>query len=81
MHVKIGDTVKIISGRDKGKTGEIFEIFKHNSTIKVRDINLKTKHVKSKGEDEPGKIMEVFFAAPLIFHVNVFFCTIMVPTR
>ncbi|WP_411024837.1 KOW motif-containing protein, partial [Salmonella sp. s57610] len=35
MHVKIGDTVKVISGRDKGKVGEISKIFKHNSTIVV----------------------------------------------
>ncbi|CAI9088528.1 OLC1v1022869C1 [Oldenlandia corymbosa var. corymbosa] len=59
MHVKIGDTVKIISGRDKGKIGEVYEIFKHNSTIKVKEINLKTKHVKSRGEDEPGKIIQI----------------------
>ncbi|XP_027064907.2 large ribosomal subunit protein uL24c isoform X1 [Coffea arabica] len=59
MHVKVGDTVKVISGRDKGKTGEIAEIFKHNSTIKVREINLKTKHVKSRGEDEPGQIIKI----------------------
>lgn len=59
MHVKIGDTVKVISGRDKGKIGEITEIFKHNSTVIVNEINLKTKHVKSRGEDEPGQIITV----------------------
>ncbi|KAI8557655.1 hypothetical protein RHMOL_Rhmol04G0027200 [Rhododendron molle] len=59
MHVKIGDTVKVISGRDKGKIGEITEIFKHNSTVIVNEINLKTKHVKSRGEDEPGKIITI----------------------
>lgn len=59
MHVKIGDTVKIISGREKGKIGEITEIMKHNSTIIVKDINLKTKHVKSKQEEESGQIIKV----------------------
>ena len=48
MHVKLGDTVKVIAGRDKGKIGEITKIVKHNSTIIVKEINLKTKHVKSK---------------------------------
>ncbi|AED96517.1 unnamed protein product [Arabidopsis thaliana] len=33
MHVKFGDTVKVISGRDKGKIGEVTKIFTHNSTI------------------------------------------------
>lgn len=51
--------MKVISGRDKGKIGEITEIFKHNSTVIVNEINLKTKHVKSRGEDEPGQIITV----------------------
>lgn len=59
MHVKVGDTIKVISGRDKGKIGEISKIFKHNSTIVVKDINLKTKHMKSRGEDQPGQIIKV----------------------
>ncbi|KAL5736116.1 hypothetical protein ACOSP7_030583 [Xanthoceras sorbifolium] len=59
MHVKVGDTVKIISGHDKGKIGEITKLFRHNSTVVVKDINLKTKHVKSKGEDEPGQIIKI----------------------
>lgn len=62
MHVKLGDTVKVISGRDKGKIGEITKVFRHNSSVVVKDINLKTKHVKSRGEDEPGKILKVFFS-------------------
>jgi len=61
MHVKVGDTVKVISGRDKGKIGEITKIFKHNSSVVVNEINLKTKHVKSRGEDEPGQILKVIF--------------------
>lgn len=59
MHVKVGDTVKIISGREKGRTGEISKIFRHNSTVVVKDINLKTKHVKGRGEDEPGQIIKI----------------------
>lgn len=59
MHVKIGDTVKVISGRDKGKIGEITKIFKHNSTIVVSEINLKTKHMKSREEGEPGQIIKI----------------------
>ncbi|MCI02598.1 50S ribosomal protein L24 chloroplastic-like, partial [Trifolium medium] len=58
MHVKVGDTVKVISGRDKGQIGEITKIFKHNSTVIVQDINLKTKHFKSREEGEPGQIMQ-----------------------
>uniref|UniRef100_A0A7N0VGW3 KOW domain-containing protein n=1 Tax=Kalanchoe fedtschenkoi TaxID=63787 RepID=A0A7N0VGW3_KALFE len=59
MHVKIGDSVKVIAGRDKGKIGEITKIFKHNSTVVVTDINLKTKHMKSREEGEPGQIVKM----------------------
>lgn len=61
MHVKLGDTVKIISGHEKGKIGEVVRLFKHNSTVIVKDMNLKTKHVKSKEEGEPGQILKVVF--------------------
>lgn len=59
MHVKLGDTVKVISGRDKGKIGEVSKIFKHNSSIVVKEINMKTKHMKSREEGEPGQILKV----------------------
>ncbi|XP_075113169.1 large ribosomal subunit protein uL24c-like [Nicotiana tabacum] len=59
MHVKLGDTVKVISGHDKGKVGEITEIIKHNSKVVVSEINLKTKHVKSRDENEPGQIIKI----------------------
>uniref|UniRef100_A0A0R0H8N9 KOW domain-containing protein n=1 Tax=Glycine max TaxID=3847 RepID=A0A0R0H8N9_SOYBN len=58
MHVKLGDTVQVISGRERGKVGEITKIFKHNSTVIVKDLNLKTKHVKSREEGEPGQIIK-----------------------
>ncbi|KAL6544421.1 60S ribosomal protein L24 [Orobanche minor] len=63
MHVKLGDTVKVISGRDKGKVGEVSRVIKHNSSIVVKEINLKTKHVKSKEEGEHGQIIK--FEAPI----------------
>lgn len=62
MHVKVGDTVKVIAGRDKGKIGEIAQTFKHNSTVIIKDINLKTKHMKSREQGEPGQIVKVSIA-------------------
>ncbi|KAK6154388.1 hypothetical protein DH2020_008636 [Rehmannia glutinosa] len=59
MHVKLGDTVKVISGKDKGKVGEVARIITHNSSIVIKDINLKTKHVKSKEEGEQGQIIKI----------------------
>ncbi|PSR95640.1 50S ribosomal protein [Actinidia chinensis var. chinensis] len=59
MHVKLGDTVQVISGHEKGKIGEITQLLKHNSTVVVKEINLKTKHMKSKEAGEPGQIIKI----------------------
>jgi large subunit ribosomal protein L24 len=56
MHVKKGDTVQIISGKDKGKVGEILRAFPETSTIIVKGVNVKTKHVKPRQEGESGQI-------------------------
>ncbi|PAN22721.1 hypothetical protein GQ55_4G040600 [Panicum hallii var. hallii] len=58
MHVRIGDTVQVIAGREKGKVGEVTRLFKHNSTVIVKDLNLKSKHKKGTG-DEPGEIVMI----------------------
>ena len=56
MHVKKGDTVQVITGRDKGKVGEIIAIFPKKSTVIVEGVNRKTKHIKPTQEGESGRI-------------------------
>ena len=63
LHVKKGDTVKIISGRDKGKVGEILKILGTTNQVVVKDINIKKKHIKPKKEGEVGRISQ--FEAPI----------------
>ncbi|KAL5075021.1 hypothetical protein RYX36_014005, partial [Vicia faba] len=55
LHVKVGDTMKFISGHEKGQIGEMTKVFKHKNTIIVKDINFKTKHVKVKVNDTCGE--------------------------
>nr|BDA97781.1 ribosomal protein L24 [Rhodomonas sp. NIES-698] len=62
-HIKKGDTVKIVSGKDRGKIGEITKIIKNSNKVVVQDINVKKKHVKPKKEGEVGKILQ--FEAPI----------------
>lgn len=62
-HIKQGDTVKIISGSDKGKTGEIIKILKATNQVVIKEINIKKRHVKPKKEGEVGKISQ--FEAPI----------------
>jgi large subunit ribosomal protein L24 len=68
IHVKIGDNVKIISGSDKKKTGEVLKIDRSTGKIVVKGINFKFKHVKPNQENEVGEIKQ--FEAP-IHHSNV----------
>jgi large subunit ribosomal protein L24 len=57
MHVKKGDTVQIIAGRDKGKIGEVLQTFPQLSKVVVKGANLKTRHMKPQQEGESGQIV------------------------
>lgn len=57
MHVKKGDTVQVIAGRDKAKVGEILDVFPKTSKVLVKGVNVKTKHVKPQQEGESGQIV------------------------
>ena len=51
MLLKKGTQVKIMTGKDRGKTGEVLEISKKKNSIKVKSINMVKKHPrKTKGE-------------------------------
>ena len=56
--LKKGDNVIIISGKDKGKSGEIIEVLKSIDKVKVRGVNIVKKHRKPTQEN-PGKIDEI----------------------
>jgi len=57
MHVKKGDLVQVIAGRDKGKVGEILKSIPEASKIVVKGVNFRTKHVKPRQEGEAGQIV------------------------
>ena len=50
LHVKTNDKVVVIAGADKGKVTEVVEVFTKSGEILCKDVNIKTKHVKPKGE-------------------------------
>ena len=54
MMIKKGIKVKILTGKDKSKDGEIIEIDRPNNRIKVKGINLVKKHVKTTKEKKGG---------------------------
>jgi large subunit ribosomal protein L24 len=61
MKVKMGNQVKIITGKDKGKTGEVIEINRKLNMIKVKAINLIKKHQKPTKENKGGIISKESF--------------------
>jgi large subunit ribosomal protein L24 len=61
MFLKKGNQVKVISGKDKGKTGEILEIYRKLNKIKVKSINMIKRHTKPTKENKGGIITKESF--------------------
>tara|TARA_B100000242_G_C42987516_1_gene458383 strand:- start:543 stop:782 length:240 start_codon:yes stop_codon:yes gene_type:complete len=61
MELKKGIQVKIIAGKDKGKTGEILEIDRKLNKIKIKSINMIKKHLKPTKENKGGIISKENF--------------------
>ena len=59
--IKKGMKVKIISGKDKGKDGEVIEIDRKNTRVKVKGINIIKKHVKTTKEKKGGIVSKENF--------------------
>ena len=57
VHVKSGDTVMVITGRDKGKKGKVLEVSPSEGKIIVEGINMISKHVKPKQAGQKGGII------------------------
>ena len=61
MILKKGTQVKVISGKDKGKTGEILEIDRKLKRIKIKSINMIKKHLKPTKENKGGIVSKENF--------------------
>ena len=66
MHVKKGDKVRVISGKDKGKTGVILASYPKDSRVLVEGVNIVKKHSKPSQANPQGGIIS--FEAPI--HVS-----------
>jgi len=59
MKIKKGDKVKVISGKDRGKIGEVKDVFKKVDKVVVNGVNIITKHQKPTGdESKPSGILK-----------------------
>lgn len=57
MKLRVGDTVQVIAGSDKGKTGEIIQILRKEERVIVEGVNMVTKHIKPSQADPEGGIV------------------------
>ena len=57
IHIKKGDNVVVISGKDKGKKGKVLSIGVNKRTVIVEGVNMATKHTKARKAGETGGII------------------------
>lgn len=58
MKIRTWDTVSVLSGKDKGKTGKVLKVITDKNRVLVEGINIVTKHVKKQGTT-PGQIVKM----------------------
>lgn len=59
MKVKVGDKVKVLAGKDKGKEGTVTTTLKNKDKVVVSGINIVKKHMKPNAQNETGGIVSV----------------------
>lgn len=65
MKIKTGDKIRVIAGKDKGKEGNVLQVFPALERVVVEGVNVMTRHLKKRGEHAGQKIQ---FPSPL--HVS-----------
>ena len=61
LSLKKGSQVKVIYGKDKGKTGEILEVNRSSNRVKIKAVNMIKKHLKPTKENKGGIISKESF--------------------
>lgn len=64
MRIKKGDNIQVLSGNDKGKTGEVLEVIPKADKILVKGVNIRKKHIKPKKQGQEGGIISVECSIP-----------------
>ena len=60
QRIQKGDTVVIISGKDKGKTGKVMQVLPTENKLVVEGVNKTVKHAKTRKQGEKGQKIEFF---------------------
>lgn len=65
MKIKKGDTVKVVTGKDKGKTGKVDRIFVKAQKVLVSGVNQYKRHMKARSQNQPSEIITITKPLPL----------------
>ena len=60
MKIKKGDNVKVLAGKDKGKTGKVIQVLPEEDRVVVDGVNKSYKHVKARKGGESGQKIDFF---------------------
>ncbi|MEA3449876.1 MAG: 50S ribosomal protein L24 [Patescibacteria group bacterium] len=72
MNIKKGDKVKLLAGKDKGKTGKVLQVFVDRKKASIEGLNLLIKHMRPKKQGEKGQRIE--FPAPMSISNLILVC-------
>lgn len=59
MNIKKGDTIKILVGKDRGKTGKVISVDAKAGKVSLEGLNLYKKHVKPKTQGQKGEVVSI----------------------
>lgn len=65
MKIKKNDEVLVTVGKDKGKRGKVDKLFPKKNKIIVGGLNISKKHIKPRGKDQPGSIIDLVKPLPV----------------
>ena|SRR3989344_4958115 len=74
MKIKKGDTVSIISGKDRGKTAKVLHVYGKESRLLAEGVNLKKKHTRPKEQGKKGQIVQI--PAPFPSSIAMLLCSV-----
>lgn len=60
LRIKTGDQVKILAGKDKGKTGKVIQTFPEANRVVVEGVNAAKRHLRSRNASQPGQRVDFF---------------------
>lgn len=59
MKLKKGDEVKVVRGKDKGKTGKVEKVFPEKMQVLVVNVNQYKRHLKARSQNQPSEIVTI----------------------